>query len=68
MANRVCRAIYDAVQILGRYPEMGRVGIESGTRELVVPSFPMYIVVYRVIDSVAVQVLRVWHGAQERAD
>jgi toxin ParE1/3/4 len=65
-ANRVCRIIYDAIQILRRFPESGKVGIEEGTRELVVAALPSHIVAYRVTRSEAVQILRIWHGAQER--
>ena len=65
-ANRVCRIIYDAIQILCRFPESGKSGIEEGTREFVVPKLPSYIVAYRVTHSEAVQILRVWHGAQHR--
>lgn len=67
-ANRVCRLIYDAVQILRRFPESGKTGIEEGTREFVVPALPSYIVVYRLLPSEAVQILRIWHGAQQRQD
>ena len=66
-ANRVCRAIYDATQILRRFPLSGRAGIEEGTRELVISTLP-YIVVYRVIGSEAVQILRIWHGARKRPE
>ena len=65
-ANRVCRVIYEAVQILRRFPESGRIGIEEGTRELVVSALPSYIVVYRIVPSNSVQILRIWHGAQQR--
>jgi toxin ParE1/3/4 len=65
-ANRVCRIIYDAVQILRRFPQSGKPGIERGTREWVVPQQPSYTVVYRLLPSDAVQILRIWHGAQER--
>jgi addiction module RelE/StbE family toxin len=64
-ANRVCRAIYDTVQILRRFPESGKVSVGEGTREFVVPKLP-YIVVYRVLGSGAVEILRIWHGAQDR--
>jgi toxin ParE1/3/4 len=64
-ANRVCRIIYDTIQILRRFPESGKIGIEDGTREFVVPALP-YIVAYRVVRSEAVQILRIWHRAQER--
>lgn len=65
-ANRVCRIIYDAVQILRRFPESGKPSLEEGTREMVVPSLPSYIVVYRLLPLDAVQILRIWHGAQQR--
>jgi plasmid stabilization system protein ParE len=67
-ANRVCRIIYDAVQILRRFPESGKGGIEEGTREFVVPTMPSYIVAYRLIRPETVQILRIWHGAQERPE
>ena len=65
-ANRVCRIIYGAVQILRRFPESGKPGIEEGTRELVVPAMPSYIVAYKVMYSEAIQILCIWHGAQDR--
>jgi len=65
IANRVCRTIYDAIQILRRHPHLGRSGTEPGTRELVIPKSP-YIVAYRLLQSDAVQILRIWHGAQNR--
>ena len=39
--------------------------MEDGTRELVIPKSP-YIIAYRVLESNAVQILRIWHGAQDR--
>lgn len=67
-ANRVCRSIYDSVQRLRRFPEAGKPGLEDGTRELVVPEFPAYIVAYRQVPHQAVEVLRIWHGAQQRSE
>lgn len=66
IANQVCRIIYDAIQLLRRHPSSGRVGLRPGTRELVIPSLP-YLVVYRIVKSEAVQILRIWHGAQDRS-
>jgi hypothetical protein len=43
-ANHVCRIIYDAIQTLRRFPDSGKIGIEEGTRELVVSKLPIYIV------------------------
>ncbi|MBV9623695.1 MAG: type II toxin-antitoxin system RelE/ParE family toxin [Acidobacteria bacterium] len=51
--------------IVRHHPYTGRTGIEEGTRELVIPNTP-YVVVYRVIQSEAIQILRIWHGAQNR--
>ena len=65
-ANRVCRTIYDAIQMLRHHPQSGKPGIEEGTRELVIPKSP-YLVAYRVLESNVVQVLRIWHGAQNRS-
>jgi len=64
-ANRICRAVYDTIQILRRFPESGKMGIEEGTRELVVAKLP-YIVVYRLLSTETLEILRIWHGAQER--
>ncbi len=65
-ANRVCRTIYDSVQRLRHFPESGKGGLEEGTRELVVPEFPAYIIVYRLSSQQSAEILRIWHGAQER--
>jgi toxin ParE1/3/4 len=62
-ANRVCRHIYDSIQTLRPHPHTGRPGTEEGTRELVIAASP-YIVVYRIHLEV-VQILRIWHGAQD---
>lgn len=55
-------AILAAVNRLAAYPAIARPGRVAGTRELVVVGTP-YIVVYR-IETVAVVILRVLHGAQ----
>jgi plasmid stabilization system protein ParE len=51
-----------------RFPESGKPGMEEGTRELVVSALPSYIVAYRLMPAGAVQILRIWHGAQQRQD
>ena len=58
------RKLYAAVQSLRQWPNRGRVGLEPGTRELLFPPLP-YILVYRVAKDV-IEVLRIFHGAQER--
>jgi toxin ParE1/3/4 len=54
--------IMQAVERLGEYPEMGREGRVSGTRELMVGR-TSFVVVYRVGEE-RVEVLRVLHGTQ----
>lgn len=64
-ADRIALAIYDGVQPLRQFPHQGRRGRRRGTRELVfAPELPL-VVVYRVRRSM-VEILRVWHGAQQR--
>jgi toxin ParE1/3/4 len=58
------RKVYAAVQSLKDWPHRGRVGREEGTRELLFPPLP-YIAVYRVKGQ-SIEVLRIYHGAQER--
>lgn len=58
------RKLYGAIQSLKEWPQLGRVGREEGTRELLFPPLP-YIAVYRVKDQ-SIEVLRVYHGAQNR--
>lgn len=45
------------------FPNMGRAGTVSGTRELVIKKTP-YIAVYRV-DENEIHILRVLHGSQQ---
>ena len=61
-AERVYEAITDGTSQLMTFPERGRRGRISGTRELVIPSLP-YIVAYRVRGG-TVHVLAVMHSAQ----
>jgi len=61
-AESVYDTITDGVSQLGTFPEMGRRGRVSGTRELVIPSLP-YIVAYRVRGR-TVHILAVMHGSQ----
>jgi toxin ParE1/3/4 len=61
-ASRQIDHILIAVGGLVRFPESGRPGRRSGTRELVIGRTP-YIVAYRTRGD-AVQILRVLHGRQ----
>jgi toxin ParE1/3/4 len=63
-AAQVADILVNGCESLLRFPRAGRLGRRDGTRELVVVGLP-YIVVYRIADQV-VEVLRIYHGAQER--
>lgn len=58
------RRMYSSIQSLKEWPHRGRVGREEGTRELLLFPLP-HIVVYRVREQ-SIQVLRIYHGAQDR--
>lgn len=58
------RRIGEAVQLLERLGDIGRPGVEAGTRELSVRSAP-YLVVYR-LDGSDIEVLAVYHTSQDR--
>jgi plasmid stabilization system protein ParE len=60
----VMRRIRETTELLVQFPEIGHTGALAGTREIVVPGLP-YIIVHR-IDSDAVTIVGVYHGAQIR--
>ncbi len=51
------------IRKLKQFPNMGRPGREEGTRELLHKRLP-HIVAYRVKDD-SVEILHIWHSAQE---
>lgn len=57
-AREVARVILKSVERLTALPNSGRPGHRPNTRELVIPRYPAYTVVYRVGPS-AVRLLRV---------
>jgi toxin ParE1/3/4 len=61
-ALRAGSAIYKRVGELAKFPNLGRAGRVSGTRELPISPFP-FLVVYRLGEGV-VEIVRVLHGAQ----
>jgi addiction module RelE/StbE family toxin len=58
------RKLYEAIRSLKESPHRGRLGREDGTRELLFPPMP-YIAVYRVRENM-IEVLRIYHAAQDR--
>ncbi|MBL0941150.1 MAG: type II toxin-antitoxin system RelE/ParE family toxin [Alphaproteobacteria bacterium] len=58
-ANNIAKRLYEAVEVLGQYPGMGRPGRVPYTRELILSGSP-YIIPYRVKDE-RIEILRVLH-------
>lgn len=56
--------LYDTILSLKQSPYRGRPGTEEGTREILFPPLP-YVAVYRV-EQQTIEVLRIYHGAQDR--
>ena len=61
-AMRVAKALRAAADRLGTTPRIGRPGRRAGTFELVTAR--PYILVYQIGE--AVEIIRVWHGAEDR--
>jgi toxin ParE1/3/4 len=49
IAEAVVDRVFQSIERLASFPQMGRAGLEPGTREWVVPRLP-YIVVYELND------------------
>lgn len=62
-AREVALRIVDATERIIQFPEIGRTGRVTGTRELVV-SGTQYLIVYR-LKKATVHFLRVLHGRQD---
>ncbi len=62
-ASRMAIQIVAACDRLETMPERGRPGLVQGTRELT-GAWP-YIIVYRITPE-AVEIIRIWHGSQDR--
>jgi|RhiMetdeSRZDD1v2_1073273.scaffolds.fasta_scaffold118078_4 toxin ParE1/3/4 len=62
-AREIALKIVDATERIIQFPEVGRTGKVSGTRELIV-SGTQYLIVYRMKKN-AVHFLRVLHGRQK---
>ena len=59
------RKLYESIRSLKESPHRGRPGREEGTRELLFSPLP-YVAVYRVRNQ-SIEVLRIYHAAQNRA-
>jgi toxin ParE1/3/4 len=62
-ARRIALAIHHSIDLLVEFPEYGRTGRKPGTRELVFSGLP-YLAVYRIHGD-AVEIVRIFHGAQD---
>ena len=62
-AQPAVRTIYQSIRSLKTSPNRGRPGHRSGTRELAITPLP-YVVVYAV-KAEAVEILHIYHGAQD---
>jgi toxin ParE1/3/4 len=60
-APNVAETVIDRIEQLAAFPGLGRPGEVKGTRELVSPPF---VVVYRSTEEI-VEILHIWHGAQD---
>ena len=58
------RKLYDTIRKLKDAPHLGKTGRVEGTREILFPPMP-YVAVYRVGEQ-GIEVLRIWHTAQDR--
>ena len=64
-SRTVIERVLRSVERLEAFPRSGRPGQVEGTREVVVQGLP-YIVVY-THDDVSVDIIAVFHGAQDRS-
>lgn len=62
-AERVQARLIGAAERLQDFPNSGRIGRRSGTREMPVSQTP-YVMIYVVSDD-RVIITRLWHGARE---
>lgn len=61
-ARKIANRIYDALNGLVAFPQLGRPGRRAGTRELLFPGLP-FLAIYRVRTTV-IEINRILHGAQ----
>jgi plasmid stabilization system protein ParE len=63
-ARQVGREILLAGDSLALFPRRGRAGRVPGTREYVV--LRPYIIVYEIMNDGRLDILNIWHGAQDK--
>jgi addiction module RelE/StbE family toxin len=63
-ARQIARELFLAGESLSVFPRRGRHGRVPGTHELVILS--PYLIIYEVTSFNDVEILNVWHGAQNR--
>lgn len=63
-AGRVVASLRESVGLLGSFPDIGRTGTVSGTREFAVSRYP-YVIIYQVVRS-ELHVLNFFHMARDR--
>jgi addiction module RelE/StbE family toxin len=61
-AKRVAAHLWSSAEHLAEFPNLGKQGRRSGTRELVVPP---YVITYRLRPK-RLEILSVWHGRRRR--
>jgi toxin ParE1/3/4 len=66
LARSTVIKLYEGIRSLRALPHLGRPGRKEGTRELVFAPLP-YVAVYRLKDQF-IEVLRIYHGAQDRSN
>jgi toxin ParE1/3/4 len=59
------RRLYETIRQLKSAPHLGKPGRVEGTREILFPPMP-YVAVYRIREQ-SVEILRIWHTAQNRS-
>jgi len=62
-ADEMMERIFNAVEMLGKFPSSGRPGRIAGTRELVISPLP-FIAVYRVRRG-KIEIISLLHGARK---
>lgn len=63
-AERVVSRILQTIEMFGRFPMLGRVGREEGTREFSVVGLP-YVIVYGIVSETDIHVLTVVHTSRQ---